>query len=70
MRDESIQVRVELEGELLKKTDKIREYYGVERYADLVRLLLTEKYRQISNEEKTSPENESLGQNQSVRQEA
>jgi hypothetical protein len=48
--EETIQVRVELEGDLLKKAKDLRKFYGVERYADLVRLILTEKHREISNE--------------------
>jgi hypothetical protein len=42
---EKVQVRVELEGELLSKVDALRDFYGVQGYAELVRILVNERYR-------------------------
>lgn len=44
---ETIQVRVELEGELLDKVNALKKFYGVESYAELVRILLNECYRNL-----------------------
>ncbi len=47
---EKIQVRVELEGDLLDKVNTLKKFYGIESYAELVRLLLNERYRNLENQ--------------------
>jgi metal-responsive CopG/Arc/MetJ family transcriptional regulator len=42
---EKVQVRVELEGDLLEKFDALRKFYGVQGYAELVRILVNERHR-------------------------
>ena len=42
---DKVQVRVELEGDLLEKVDALRKFYGVQGYAELVRILVNERYR-------------------------
>jgi hypothetical protein len=44
---EKMNVRVEFEGDLLKKLDALKAYYGVENYTDLIRLLVNDKHRQL-----------------------
>ena len=44
-----IQVRLELEGELLDRVNELKKFYGVESYAELLRILLNERYRNLEN---------------------
>lgn len=48
---EKVQVRVELEGDLLEKVDALRKFYGVQGYAELVRILVNERYRLLKEKE-------------------
>ena len=48
---DKVQVRVELEGELLEKVDALRKYYGIQGYAELVRVLVNERYRKLNSAE-------------------
>ena len=45
--NDKIQVRLCLEGDLLEKANALREYYGIQMYAELVRFLINEQYRNI-----------------------
>lgn len=44
---ENVQVRVEFEGEMLRKVEALKKYYGVQSTAELVRVLVTEQARQL-----------------------
>ena len=41
-------LRVSLDEELLAKIEKLKTYYGIKNTSELVRLLITEKFRDIS----------------------
>jgi hypothetical protein len=41
------QVRVEFEGELQKRFEILKKYYGLENNTELVRILINEKYKQL-----------------------
>lgn len=41
------QVRVEFEGELLKRFEIIKKFYGLENNTEVIRVLLNEKYKQL-----------------------
>ena len=43
------ELRVSLEEEFIKKIEKLKSYYGIKNTTELIRLLITEKYREISN---------------------
>ncbi|MCL5877324.1 MAG: hypothetical protein M1540_05880 [Candidatus Bathyarchaeota archaeon] len=43
-----VQVQVEFEGESLNKVEALKKYYGVESDAELVRVLVNEKARQLN----------------------
>ena len=43
----TLQVRVEFEGELLKKLQTIKGYYGVENATEVIRVLVNDKYKQL-----------------------
>jgi hypothetical protein len=45
--EKTMNVRVEFEGNLLKKLNALKGYYGVENYTDLIRLLVSDKHKQI-----------------------
>lgn len=49
--EDKVNVRVEFEGDSLKRLDKLKKYFGVENYTDLIRVLVNEKYRQLSEKE-------------------
>jgi metal-responsive CopG/Arc/MetJ family transcriptional regulator len=51
---DKVQVRVEFEGELLEKVDALKKYYGVQSYAELVRVLINEQSRQLFEQKKGS----------------
>ena len=44
---DTLQVRVEFEGELLKKLNIVRKYYGLENATEVIRILVNDKYKQI-----------------------
>lgn len=44
---DKLQVRVEFEGLLLEKVEALKKYYGVQSNAELVRVLVNEKARQL-----------------------
>ena len=44
------QVRVVFEGEMRKKFETVKHYYGLEKNADLIRLLVTLKYEDLKKE--------------------
>jgi hypothetical protein len=44
------QVRVIFEGEMRKKFETIKHFYGLEKNADLIRLLVTLKYEDLKKE--------------------
>lgn len=43
------ELRVSLEEEFIKKIEKLKSYYGIKNTTELIRLLITEKFRDISN---------------------
>jgi hypothetical protein len=47
VKHETSQVRVELEGELKRRFEILKKYYGLENNTELVRILLNEKYKQL-----------------------
>ncbi len=47
MRD-ATQVSVEIEGDLKRKVDALKKYYGVQSSAELVRVLVNERARQLN----------------------
>jgi len=48
--DDAPQVRVVFEGELRKRFEAVKRYYGIERNADLIRMLVTLKYEDLKKE--------------------
>jgi hypothetical protein len=44
------QVRVVFEGEMRKKFESVKRYYGLEKNADLIRLLVTLKYEDLKKD--------------------
>jgi len=49
---EAPQVRVVFEGEMRKRFESVKRYYGLEKNADLVRLLVTLRYEELKKEGK------------------
>jgi hypothetical protein len=49
---EAPQVRVVFEGEMRKRFEAVKRYYGLEKNADLVRLLVTLRYEELKKEGK------------------
>lgn len=47
---ETYNVRVLLEGEMAKRFEAVKRFYGLQKNADLVRLLITLKYEDITKE--------------------
>ena len=47
MEGKTLNVRVEFEGDLLKKLDALKGYFGVQNYTDLIRLLVKDKHRLV-----------------------
>ena len=47
---EKTQLGVMLEGEMKKRFEAIKQYYGLEKNADLIRLLITLRYEEILKE--------------------
>ena len=50
--DSAPQVRVIFEGEMRKKFESVKRFYGLEKNADLIRLLVTLKYEDLKKEER------------------
>lgn len=48
------QIRIKLEGELLKKFESLKQYYGTEANTELVRSLINDKLLRETNREATS----------------
>ncbi len=46
---EPTQLAARLEGEMKRKFDAIKGYYGFEKNADLLRLLITQKFEELKN---------------------
>jgi len=44
---EKPQVRVVFEGEMAKRFEAVKNFYGLQKNADLIRLLVTLKYEEI-----------------------
>jgi len=42
------QVRVVFEGEMAKRFNTVKRFYGLQKNADLIRLLVTLKYEEIT----------------------
>ena len=42
-----VEIRVSLEGEFIEKIESIKNYYGIKNNTELIRLLITEKHREI-----------------------
>ena len=43
------ELRVSLDAEFIKKIEKLKLYYGIKNTTELIRVIITEKYREISN---------------------
>lgn len=48
MTTETLQVRVEFKGDLLKKFEAIKKHYGLENATEVMRVLVHDKYKQLS----------------------
>ena len=46
-----VEIRVSLEEEFFEKIERLKSYYGIKNNTELIRLIITEKYRDISNVE-------------------
>jgi hypothetical protein len=60
MGDNKIQLGVILEGEVKKRFEAIKSYYGLQKNADLIRLLLTEKYEELKVKDNLTPRFEQI----------
>lgn len=47
-----IELRVTLEQEFIEKIEKLKIYYGIKNRTELIRVLITEKYREIQLQKK------------------
>lgn len=56
MKDDELNLRITLEGEMLNRFKALKRRYGINSGADLVRLLITQKYDEIRKEEYFTPE--------------
>ena len=52
MGEDKVQLGVVLEGVVKKRFEAIKRYYGLEKNADLVRVLLIDKYEELKKEGK------------------
>jgi len=48
IKSKSEQVRVVFEGEMGKRFEAVKRHYGLQKNADLIRLLVTLKYEEIT----------------------
>jgi len=46
-----IRIRLDLEGQIEQRFLKIKESYGLSANTDVMRLLITEKYKEVKKEE-------------------
>ena len=46
-----IELRVSLEEEFIQKIEKLKIYYGIKNTTELIRILITEKFRKINEKE-------------------
>lgn len=46
-KEEAVNVNLPLRGELLKKATDLKNNYGLESYTELIRVLLTQKHKEI-----------------------
>ena len=46
-RKEKIEIRMSIEGILAERLTRIKEYYQLKSYTDVIRFLITSKYEQI-----------------------
>lgn len=44
-----VELRVSLEKEFLEKIEKLKIYYGTKNTTELIRVLISEKYREIKS---------------------
>ncbi len=58
--EDKVQIGVMLEGEVKKRFEAIKKYYGMEKNADLIRVLLKEKYEELKETEPTLPRLEQI----------
>ena len=47
-KNKSIRINMTFEGELAQRLEKIREYYGIQAYTDLIRFLITKYYEELT----------------------
>ena len=52
MEENKTQLGVTLKGATKRRFEAIKNYYGLEKNADLIRLLITDKYEQLEKERK------------------
>lgn len=45
--DEEINVNLRLKGDLLKKATDLKNDYGLETYTELIRILLTQRHKEV-----------------------
>ncbi len=57
---ENYNVRVLFEGEMAKRFEKVKRFYGLQKNADLLRLLVTMKYDELRTEDKIPEPPQSL----------
>jgi len=46
-----VEIRVSLEEEFIEKIERLKSYYGIKNSTELIRVIITEKYRDISNKD-------------------
>jgi hypothetical protein len=46
-----INVKITLKGDYYKKIKELKDYYGFSTYTELLRILITEKHREIKKKE-------------------
>jgi hypothetical protein len=47
---EKIEIRMTIEGKLAERLNRVKEYYQVENYTDLIRFLITKAYEERKRE--------------------
>jgi ArsR family metal-binding transcriptional regulator len=52
-KEEKIEIRMSITGELARKLRKIKDYYQFESYTDTIRYLITAKYEDIISRRET-----------------
>ncbi|GAG14864.1 unnamed protein product [marine sediment metagenome] len=43
-----VEIRVSLEEEFIEKIEHIKNYYGIKNTTELIRFLITKKYREVT----------------------